>query len=188
MIGFYVLLLLSFIIFIIVNVYLYTISIFGLHLMFVIILEIILLWVCFGPQLVLYYFIKLRETIKSYEYLYEEYNEVRRLATELEFQNILDKKELKTKLQKESSLPYEIIEGQKEVIVGLTRLRDKLKKDNETLKKKNNKFDELKKTIEELKKHIHKLEKENKCLKELNEQLKIRNDCLKSNNIEDLTK
>ncbi len=135
MIGFYTLLVLGFCLFGAINVYAFTyhlLTSFSTGVFF----EIIFLWVCIGPQIVLYYILKLRQSIASYKYLYDAYSEVKNVSEDLELQNIKTKKQYEKEISSLKEIPFEIIENQKAKIRELTAQRDKYKDEYIKLKKK----------------------------------------------------
>lgn len=161
MFGLIVLIIIGICIFVIINVFLYTFQILQVSILIFIILEIMSLWICFGPQLILYYILKLKENIESYSYLYEQYESMQNIIRELEQKNLDTKKLYNEKLKKSVKAPYAIINSQKNTIEELTQLKQDLKMNLRKVKAENDRLKieifEAQKQIEKLKKHINEL-------------------------------
>lgn len=134
MIGFYILLVLGGCIFFLINVYAVAQNLFT-SVSSTVVFELIFLWVCIGPQLVLYYILKLKTSINSYKYLYEAYENTKKQLDDLHFENVSSKKKYEADKENLQNVPYKIIEKQKEVIKELTKQRDRYKEEYIILKK-----------------------------------------------------
>ena len=165
MIGIYVLLIIGLCIFTIINVFLYAYGILQISLVLTIIFELMAIWICFGPELILYYILTLKESIESYAYLYEQYEEAQKTMNELEKQNLKNKREYKENLLKATNTPYKMIENQKLQIQELAR-------ENQSL---SNQIYDLKDTIKKAKQ----IQETNRILQEENIKLKKMIDFLK---------
>ncbi len=135
MVGFYTLLVLGFCLFGAINVYAFTYNILS-SVSTTIFFEIIFLWVCIGPQIVLYYILKLKQSIASYKNLYDAYSDVKNETEDLQLENLKSKKKYEREIADLKEVPAEIIENQKAKIRELTAQRDKYKEEYIKLKKK----------------------------------------------------
>ena len=124
MIGIYALLGIGAGVFLIINVLLYTYGFLQASFILTIILEIIAIWFCFGPTLILYYMFNLKTSIEEYAYLYEQYEETQKTIKNLEKQSIRDKRQ---NIQN-SQGPLIMIENQKKQIENLTKQNMELTK------------------------------------------------------------
>lgn len=142
MIGFYILLVLGIFMFFLINVYSLTQNLLT-SIPSTIVFEIIFLWVCIGPQLILYYILKLKQSINSYKYLYKEYKDTKKQIDDLHLEHSLTKKDYENKIEDLKNVPYQIIEKQKMLIKEITKQRDRYKEEYILLERKYlEKFDE----------------------------------------------
>lgn len=135
MIGFYILLILGMIMFLLINIYSFAHNLLT-SIPSTLIFELIFLWVCIGPQLILYYILKLKQSINSYKYLYGVYEDTKKQVDDLHLENALNRKEYDNKVEDLKNVPYQVIERQKLVIKELTKQRDRYKEEYVILKRK----------------------------------------------------
>lgn len=135
MIGFYLLLVFGFVVFLFINIYAFSLGLLT-SIYTIIIFELIFLWVCIGPQIVLYYILKLKKSINSYNNLYQVYKDALKEVDELNLENIKTKKEFNLELENLKDIPNSIIERQKLTIQELTKQRDRYKDEYIYLKRK----------------------------------------------------
>lgn len=166
MVGIYVILAIGFCVFCIINVLLYTYGFLQISIILTIIFEIMALWICFGPELILYYVMTLKESIESYAYLYEQFEEAQKTMNELERQNIKNKKQYKETLNKVTDTPYKLLETQKMQIQELIIENQQLNRQNLDLRENLKKAKQIIETNKQLKEENEKLKKMIKYLKE----------------------
>ena len=159
MIGFYILIAIGFCVFAIINYFLYVFSLLQASFFLTVILEIMVLWVCFGPQLILYYILTLKNNLESYSFLYEQYELSQKTINELEKQNIKDKKPYKDSIMDNSNYNKKTIESLKYEITRLEDEKEQILTEYERIKKVAGRSKELAEINKELKEENLKLQK-----------------------------
>ena len=140
------------------NVFLFLYGILKISFFITIMIEAILLWVCFGPELILYYTYTLKQNIESYAYLYEQYEENKKTIEILEKERIKERKKYAEAINNVSNKPTQIIEIQRRQIEELNEQLYEMERQNIELR--------------EIAKKAKQINETNKKLKEDNQKLK----------------